>query len=168
MKPESKIKKFFASLKQKKNLEILIALIAVVILLIVYFSSKISSGKKEQEDTVQHETYCEKTENSIVSALKSMQGVGKVKIAVNWECGVEKIIAYSTSGNGNNVNTTPTVIQSQGSSSPIILKEVYPKALGVVIICEGGNDIAVKLNVINAVSTLLDIPPNKVNVYAMK
>ena len=103
-----------------------------------------------------------------MSALEAMKGVGKVKVVVNWESGVEKIIAYATSNSGNNVTTTPTIIQSQGTSSPIVLKEVYPKALGVIIICQGGNNIAVKLDVMNAVSVLLDIPQNKINVYPMK
>lgn len=169
MKTESKIKQFIASLKTKKHLEIIIAVIAVAVMLIIYFSARANDAKTSNSDapTVSAD-YCGKTERELVSALEAMKGVGKVKVVVNWESSVEKIIAYATSNSGNNVTTTPTVIQIQGASSPIILKEVYPKALGVIIICQGGNNIAVKLDIMNAVSVLLDIPQNKINVYAMK
>ena len=154
MKTESKIKKWISSLKSKKHLELVIAVIAVVIMLVLYFSTRAGSASK--------------TERQLVEALEAMKGVGKVKAVVSWESGVEKVIAYATSNSGNSVTTTPIVIQSQGISSPIVLKELYPKALGVIIICQGGNNIAVKLDVMNAVSALLNISQNKVNVYAMK
>lgn len=169
MSANSKIKEIIAKLKNKKQLEIIIAVVAVVVMLALYFSTK--SGCSQKAPTVSETTktdYCERMESEMVKALGAMKGVGKVSVVISWESGVETVIAYATNSSGNNVTTTPTIIQSQGSSSPIVLKELYPKALGVIIICEGGNEIAVKLDVMNAVSGLLDIPQSKVNVYAMK
>ncbi|MCI8413199.1 MAG: hypothetical protein HFE47_03790 [Clostridia bacterium] len=171
MSNESKIKKIIRSLKEKKHWEIAIAVIAVVVMLVLYFSTKAGQGKRDTpvaSPTVTTNDYCRKTEQELVSALESMRGVGNVKAVVNWESSVERVIAYATSNSGNNITTTPTIITSQGSSSPIVLKELYPKALGVIIICQGGDNVAVKLDIINAVSVLLDISQNKVNVYAMK
>ena len=169
MSSSSKIKQWIASLKSKKHLEIAIAVIAVALMLILYFSTKITlpkaSASTEQESV---ENYCTKTERELATALESMQGVGKVQIVISWESGVEKVIAYATNQSGNNVSTTPTIVQTQGSSTPIVLKELYPKALGAIIICQGGNNVAVKLDVIHAVSTLLNVSQNNVNVYAMK
>ena len=168
MKTESKIKKFIASVKAKKHLEIIIAVIAVVIMLVLYFSTK--TGKPDKTETADSYSYdyCEKTRADLESALSLMKGVGKVKVVISWESGVEKVIAYATGNSGSNITTTPTIIQAQGVSSPVVLKELYPKALGVIIICQGGNNIAVKLDIINAVSALLNISQNKVYVYAMK
>ena len=166
MSGDSKLKRFIASLKEKKHIEIVIAVLAVAVMLALYFSTKVGTTKVTQE--ISTSRYCEKVEEELVSALESMKGVGKVKAVVNWESGVETVIAYATSSSSGGVTTTPTLVQSQGSSSPIVLKEIYPKALGVVIICQGGNNTAVKLDVMNAVSVLLGISQNKVNVYAMK
>lgn len=169
MNNESKIKKLIASLKAKKHLEIIIAVIAVAVMLILYFSTKFTSASaKTNTEPVSVSDYCERTQSELTAALSAMKGVGKTKVVINWESGVEQVIAYATSTSGDNITTTPTIIQSQGSSSPIVLKELHPKALGVIIICEGGDNVAVKLDVINAVSALLDIAQNKVNVYAMK
>ncbi len=170
MKGESKIKKFIASLKAKKHLEIVIAVVAVAVMLLLYFSTKfkVSASASETAPPASVSNYCEHTRQELVSALESMSGVGKVKAVITWESSVETVIAYATNNSGTTVNSTPCIIQTQGSSSPIVLKEIYPKALGVIIICQGGNNVAVKLDVINAVSALLNISQNKVNVYAMK
>lgn len=171
MKNESKIKKWIQSLKDKKRLEIVIAVVAVVLMLVLYFSSRKSptvSASANDNFAVSASDYCQRTEKELATALEAMKGVGKVNVVIHWESGVERIIAYATSSSGNNVSTTPTIISSQGASSPIVLKELYPKAVGVIIICQGGDNIAVKLDVINAVSVLLDVSQNKVNVYAMK
>ena len=166
----AKIKGFFAKLKSKKHFETVIAIIAVVVMLVLYFSVKTGSNKSTHTTapTTVMSDYCERTEQKLVAALESMQGVGKVRTVISWESGVEKVIAYATNSSGNNVTTTPTIIQSQGSSGPIVLKELYPKALGVIIICQGGNNVAVKLDVMRAVSVLLDISQNKINVYPMQ
>lgn len=169
MNKESKLKKFIASIRAKKHWEIVVAVVAVCVMLILYFSTKIgSSDAEEPAASATLGDYCTKTERELVTALEAMQGVGKVRAVICWESSVEKIIAYATSNSGSNITTTPTIIQSQGSSSPIVLKEVYPKALGVIIICQGGNNVAIKMDIMNAVATLLDISQNKVNVYAMK
>ncbi len=169
MNSESKIKKFFASIKAKKHWEIVIAVIAVVVMLVLYFSAgKKNTTKANADETVATSDYCERMERELSEALAAMQGVGKVKVVVNWESSVERVIAYATSISGGNTTTTPTIIQSQGTSAPIVLKELYPKALGVLIICQGGSNVAVKLDIVNATSTMLGIAQSKVNVYAMK
>lgn len=168
MKNESKLKKFIASIKSKKHLEVWIAVIAVVLMLVLYFSARGGKTQKTVAATSSSQDYCKKTEAELVTALEAMQGVGKVKAVISWESGVEKIIAYATNSSGSNISTTPTVIQQNGQSAPIVLKELYPKALGVVIICQGGNNVAIQLDVIRAVSVMLDIEQSKVNVYAMK
>ncbi len=40
-----------------------------------------------------------------------------------------------------------------------------PKATGVIVVCQGGNSTKVKLDVIYAVSTLLDLSIEKIIVY---
>lgn len=168
MNSESKIKKFFTSLKAKKHWEIVIAVVAVAVMLALYFSAKAKPTEKKTTTAVAVGDYCERTERELTDTLAAMKGVGKVKVAIGWESSVEKIIAYATNTSGSNITTTPTLVQTQGTSAPIVLKELYPKARGVLIICQGGNDVAVKLDIMNAVSAMLDISQAKVNVYAMK
>lgn len=170
MSGDSKFKKFIASIKAKKHWEIVIAVVAVVVMLCLYFSTKFGSDKSTEDKApaINVSDYCNKTQTELTEALESMKGVGKTKAVISWESGVESVIAYATNTSGSSTTTTPTIIQSQGSSSPIVLKTLYPKALGVIIICQGGDNVAIKLDIMNMVSVMLDIPQTKVNVYAMK
>ena len=46
----------------------------------------------------------------------------------------------------------------------LVRKIENPEITGVLIVCDGGDDIGVKEKVINAVSTVLNIPSNRVYV----
>ena len=143
---------FSAKLKNIKHKEIILAIVAVVVMLIIYFSSFGSKQKKEKTES--QTDYC--------SAIKGeMEGVGKANIVINWSSGVEIITEKNTTSNGNSSSSQVVL----GSGEPVVVKEVYPKAVGVLIICEGGNNAKVKIDIIMAISTLLDIPTDKVLVF---
>ncbi|MDR2201801.1 MAG: hypothetical protein LBP26_03435 [Clostridiales bacterium] len=164
----SKIKTAVKKIKGVKNIEIIVAVIAVVVMLAIYFAGKAGSAKKPQAAGAEFsENYCAKIERELTAALSSLKGAGRVGVMINWESGVESVIAYITNTSGGSSASTPQIIQNNGSTRPIVLKEIYPKALGVIIICEGGDNVATKLDIISAVSTLLDITPDKISVYTM-
>ncbi len=164
----SKADGFFKKIKGIKNIEIYIAILAVVVMLVIYFSSRNSAADPDQSSPVSSaQNYCEKMETELTDALSKLKDAGKAKVVINWESSVESIIAYITNNGTNSSTSTPQIININGSSQPLILKEIYPKALGVIIFCEGGDKVSVKLDIINAVSVLLDITPDKIRVYAM-
>lgn len=162
-------KSFFKKIKKVKNIEIIIAVIAVLVMLLIYFSSKMTSKASNSSDgaTITKEDYCTKMENDLSVLLNSLDGAGQVKVVINWESSVESVIAYITNTTDTSSSSTPQVIVNSGLSQPIILKEIYPKALGVIIVSQGGDDVKVKMSITNAVTTLLGISANKVNVYKM-
>jgi stage III sporulation protein AG len=48
-----------------------------------------------------------------------------------------------------------------------VLREDSPKVLGVIVVAEGADDIGVKLNLLEAVQTVLNVSPDRVDVYKM-
>ena len=154
--------KFIDGLKELKHKEIILAVAAVAIMLIIYFSS-FTSVKSKQQSVAASEDYCLDMQNRIQSAISRMDGVGKTEVVINWASGVEIVPAQNTNVNGN--STSSQVVQSSGG--PVILKEIYPRAIGVLIICVGGNNAKIKVDVIMAVSTLMDITAEKVLVFGM-
>ena len=46
----------------------------------------------------------------------------------------------------------------------MLLKVIEPNIRGVAIVCDGGENAAVRENIINAVSAVLDIKTNKISV----
>lgn len=159
---------FVAKLKSIKHIEIILAVVAVVVMLAIYLSGFVGNKEKKTSATEAKPDYCAAMQAELADAIASVRGAGKTKVLVNWESGTEAIIAYVTSVNGNATNSSPQLVTEGGVTKPIVLKEIYPKALGVVIICEGGDNVQVKLDIINAVCVLLDITPDKINVLTMK
>lgn len=157
-------------IKSIKNFEIIVAVIAVILMLIIYFSSQISFESEDSSDTLleQLQDYCSEMESKLTTSLSTVDGCGDSIVIINWESSVEKIIAYATSANGDSTTMTPEIITSSGDQSPIVLVELYPKALGVIIICQGGDSVAVKIQIIEAVSVLLDIEASKISVLKME
>ena len=57
---------------------------------------------------------------------------------------------------------------SQGISQPVVIMEERPKAVGVIVVAEGADNLAVREQVANAIQVLLDIPAHKVTVLPME
>ena len=170
MSKDGKVSKIFDKFKKIKHIEIIIAVIAVIIMLFIYFGAKFGTGadKSTASEQLSASDYCNQMISDLEEALGGIAGVGKLKLVINWESSVESVIAYITNNGTNSSTSTPQIIQSTGGGKPIVLKEIYPKALGVIIVCEGGGNVSTKLDIINAVSVLLNITPDKISVYAMK
>ena len=101
----------------------------------------------------------------MLEAVKKLSGDKNAKVIVNWETSVEAVIAYATSTGQNSSSSQPTIVQN---GNPVVLKEIYPKALGVAILISGGDNVKLRLDITGMVSTLLDISPEKIAVYSSK
>ncbi|GMQ57775.1 stage III sporulation protein AG [Vallitalea sediminicola] len=131
------------------------------------------------------QTYEEKLEKRLEKEFANIDGVGKIEVIIMLKTSGEIVInkdipnsktqsdeVDSEGGTRQNIQTdsreaTVLINNSDGSTKPIILKELEPEISGVVIIAEGGDDILVKKNLINAAKVLLDVPMHKIEVMKM-
>ena len=76
--------------------------------------------------------------------------------------------AYETKSQtiGETTTTTTTLVTVKGE--PLVTKTYTPQVYGVVIVAEGAADPAVKVKIINAVVTLLDVGAENVRVFTYK
>ena len=136
-----------------------------------------------QADRQNIETQLEKRLEAIFSKVS---GAGEVDVMVRTKSSAEQIIAQDTKSEANNTDEMATegdqrVIDSQvvestavileqadGSSQPLIIKELEPEIEGVVIVAQGGDNIAVKDALSKAAQALLNVPAHKVEVLKMK
>lgn len=161
-KNESKLKCLFDKIKSIKHIEIIIAVIAVIIMVIIYFSSFSAASDKDKTAKVQTDDYCMQMKQEITKAVADLCG-STPTVVINWDGG----ISYVTSASSNGSVSSSQITTPPSTSSPVI-KEIYPKALGVVVICQGGDNVKTKLDIISAISVLLDISPEKINVFPAK
>ena len=175
VRPKTKIN--FMKLFSGKNLKIIILCIIFVVALILFLkmSGTKSTTKTTTTSATQYQTsldYSKQLETKLESVLSQIKGAGNVKVMITLDGSPELVYAMdsnekvsnNTGGSTTTSSSTPILVQTNGTTSPLILTEVLPKVKGVIVVSSGANDISIKLDILNSVSTLLDISMDKINV----
>lgn len=162
-----------------KGLKILILSIVCVAIFILFLSvssddKKVSSTNKsaisyEYKTTME---YCSELESKLESVLSQIKGAGQVRVMLSVDGSPEFVYAIDSDTKVSNTNngstttssTSPIIVQTNGNSSPLILTENLPIVKGVIVVSSGASDIGIKLDILQAVSTLLDISTEKISV----
>ena len=136
--------------------------------------SSVSSGSVAR-------TYEQQLETRVKNILKNVDGVGKVDVMIALYSSSEKVIRSDTNSSGalteetdstggtrrseSSAYSTTTVMEdSNGNSTPVIEKEVYPEISGIVISAEGGDDPKVRSEISTAMEALFGLPAHKIKV----
>ena len=105
--------------------------------------------------------YASELEDKLRLIVSEIDGVGKVSVMVTVSGSEEKIYAENISESDGRSDSETVIIGSKEA----LLKEIRrPEVTGVLIVCSGGDRAQVKEKVVNAVSTVLNIPTSKVYV----
>ena len=118
-------------------------------------------NQKEIED------YVMSLEEKLSTHLSKIEGAGKVSVIISVKEGlttqiaVEKVV--TTDSNGSKTEETPVLV----SGKPIILTEIYPEISGVIIIAKGADDLKVKIALLSATQTYLDVTSDKIEILTM-
>lgn len=155
------------------------------LLLVVGISLLLLPGsEKEKKEVIQNDPqkenfadYTQQLEDRLCQILSQIRGVGKVEVILTLKQGEEHHYLYDESirteaKEGSNVTDTSqkTVIFSQGSSydEPMITRTDYPLFQGALIVCEGGGDAEIKLQLTQAVSALTNLSSHNITILKMK
>ncbi len=137
MKIKDKLASLFEKIRSVKHIEIVIAVIAVAVMLLIYFGSSCNSTQISGIQSGNDEyDYCTEVVEELERKLSEIDGVGDATVLVSW--------------------SGPTTDDGK----------TFPKPEGVIIICDGGNNLSVKLKLISSVSSYFGIDENKINVLA--
>lgn len=189
----SSLKSFFdgfvSRIKRIKHLDILLVIFFVVVILLIYFSTltKKNEVKNTEDNTSQIQdqgnnyTYSSKTtslesykdtiEKKLSNTLSHIKNAGEVTVVVNFNTGIEDVIAYTTTSyideNGKKVETkTPVLITVDGQTCPLILEQIMPEPSNIVVIASGAKDTSVKLEIQKAVQVLFNLQTSKIEIFA--
>lgn len=145
-------------------------LIAVLIVGIIFLSSGLFTNKEQTTVSQKTETelFVESLETKLEEALGKIEGVKKPKVVVTVDGGIKQIYqADEKSVEENGVATkTKTTVFSGGK--PILIGSEYPSVTGVLIVCGGADDVRVKMNVLSATRTILNVSLENVSVISSK
>lgn len=181
-------------IKNIKNTEIVALILVVAIILIMYPSL---FGDREEsleslEDSGQIEGMAidelsseEREEERLERKLSVIDGAGMVEVLITYRAGRESIVAKHTvesstdteeadaEGGVRNVlqqskEIQPVIIDGRDGREPMILKELTPEVKGVIVIAEGARDVRVRMELLRAVRTVLEVNADQVEVFVMK
>lgn len=142
----------------------------IVIILVGVLFMIIPSSNDNKKEIAKNETFSINYEDDLEEILSQISGVGDAKVMLTYSSSFEKSIAYEKNLNENEKKDGDSVINETSSQNnvvlsngePFVIKEIYPKIQGVIVVSKGADDILVKQNIIDAVTTALNIAPHKV------
>lgn len=125
-----------------------------------------SSNKEPETENYENmiDEYVTQTENKLQSLISSIEGAGETKIMITIESGEENIYARDI----NSEKSEYVVIKSNSVEGGMLLKTVRPEIRGVAVVCEGGDNAKVRIDIINAVCSSLGVSSAKISIAKMK
>lgn len=156
-------KKSFKDLLKKIKPEYLMIAAAAIIVLILFGSSFV---KTQTEKDYNVNEYVDMLETKLSDRLSELDGAGKVNVIISVKSGMRSEIATEkqVGGIGDRTTETPVLI----SGKPLVLGEIYPEICGVIIMAKGAENVKVRLSLIIATQTFLDVSSDKIQVLPMR
>ena len=150
-----------------------VALVALVGALLLLWpegggSSKAAeSGSSRQDVTAQ----LQDVEAEMEDILSKISGVGQVQVMLTADSDGRRQLAEDTeeswqdsdSGSGSRSSETVVVDDGQGET-PVVTRTWYPTYRGALVVCQGGDQAAVRLAVTEAVTALTGLTADRVTV----
>lgn len=185
---------------KNKKIENIIFLIVILIITVIIINSVWNGNNenaKEQTDKVLANVLENSEDTSITTAtgyytlqrsleeiLETMEGVGKVKVLINYAETSTTVAMYNetktestteekdTEGGTRNVTQTDTqkeiaYTSENGESAPITEKVIMPTIEGAIITAEGASNANVKANIISAAQAVTGLATHKIQVFQM-
>ena len=162
--------KIIGELKRSPKLAIYLTVAAVCILLLLLMRTPEKEDEKPPPaeaaaEVYETASYEEELEQKLKEIISRIQGVGDVTVMLTIEGTETKIYASDTSESDSKTESETVVI---GSKEALLQAIKYPEVRGVLVVCSGGDKPLIQEKVVNAVSTVLDIPTSKVYVTNAK
>ena len=164
-------------IKNIKHIEYIVLAVFICILALILLSSNIF---KKTATTTNNSDYSQMIESKLEKVLSNIDGAGQVSVMVTVESSPQLVIATSkeektTSNSSNTSNSnnktvveTPIIVNKNGVSTPLILQEIQPKITGVIVVAQGANDAKVRLELLKAVQSVLNIEISCIEIFIHK
>jgi stage III sporulation protein AG len=159
-----KLKKWASGKKGVRWFMILGGLGIALILFSEWAPQETVSAQQRTED------YTLYLEERLAATVKSIEGVGNCQVMLSLESGVQYVYATEDRQDNNFRQDGEKLDTSENSQQSVIVvedkgllvTEILPVVQGVVVVCEGGNNVAVQERIKTAVATVLRISEKRV------
>lgn len=175
--------------KRTQNLILLVILLVVLLFSCNYIfkvdgKDKSSSNSTSNKSNINNNSNTENTNNTnntknttnnsdleekLSIILSQIQGISDVSIVLSYSQEEKQNVVYNTKEEqSDGKNTTEKVVaynEQSGSKSAIIESVECPKVEGAIVVAKGANSVDIRSKIATAVSTVVNIPVYKVQVF---
>lgn len=158
---------FLEIFKKKKGTGWLLLGLAAGILLFLFGSAE--NGKTETDKTedpakeyTAADAYVALLERRVTELLERMDGVADVHVIITADSCAE--VLYAQNGSYDNGTLTEKEYVLADGDKPIRIKLIYPRLRGIAVVCRGGSNPIQREKIVSLLSSLFDLPSNKVYV----
>ena len=154
---------------QRYKYALLVVAAGVVMMALPALSGGGETTQTRQQSVQEVEFGTEELEGRLEAALSQMDGVGQAEVVLTLRSGPGQVLAQDTQNSvreEGSESSQSTVVLSKGSGyeEPVVLQQLSPQYQGALVVCSGGDDPAVRLKVVEAVSALTGLGADKISV----
>lgn len=145
----------------------LVWLVILAGLLLLLLPTGGKEGAPEETEPAQSAFDLAATEARLSQALSKIHGAGEVTVVLTVANSPRQILAEDVDRDaGDSREKTQTVVLSKGSGSQetVTVQEVYPRYQGALLVCAGGDDPEVRLQLTQAMSALTGLGADKISI----
>lgn len=150
--------------------------LAIIVLLAGILLLVFPNGEKQEEKSMPvstEESLQESLQDSLEEILSQISGAGKVSVLLTQAAGKETIYQIdentSAENGGSSSHRQTVLISGTGRKENGLIRQVKePTYLGAVIVCQGADNAAVRLAVVEAVRSATGLTTDRISVLKMK
>ena len=154
--------------------------LAIIVLLAGILLLVFPNGEKQEEKSMPvsteeslQESLQESLKDSLEEILSQISGAGKVSVLLTQAAGKETIYQIdentSAENGGSSSHRQTVLISGTGREENGLIRQVKePTYLGAVIVCQGADNAAVRLAVVEAVRSATGLTTDRISVLKMK
>ncbi|MCL2618077.1 MAG: hypothetical protein FWD98_03375 [Defluviitaleaceae bacterium] len=149
-----------------------------------YAGSAAETRQPQRAAQAQPASYAEVLERRLESILRTVDGVGNVRVMLTFAVGAHRVYAENVVRSESQVSEvdsaggrrdqrdvsgqhTTLTVSRDGNQEPVLLREYEPKVEGVIISAQGADDARVRAELATAAQTVLGLEVHQVQVLRM-
>lgn len=148
--------------------EYIFIFILTIAIIVIFLSGQEIKLPFSTSDTSSSGNYVSTLETSLERLLSEVDGAGKICVLITVDGSEEQLVLKNVeTKTENGVKSTVESIVLVGGK-PYVTKVQNPKIIGVAIVCEGADNLSVRLNITEIVTTTLSVSSESVRIIKMK
>ncbi len=104
-------------------------------------------------------------EEKLTKVLSQIQGAGKTEVVLTLSTTGSVELAKNKTSEDGSVETSVVIVKNGSNQEDVVeVEQQYPAFLGALVVCEGGGDAQVKLEMLQAVKALTGLSSDQISI----